>query len=47
MPALIDDNGSFRGQPWGYINHCPDKKAADDAAFGVPGADTAPAKPLH
>ncbi|MEU5397505.1 hypothetical protein [Streptomyces tibetensis] len=31
---LIDDNGSFRGQPWGYINHCPDKKVAHDNLTG-------------
>ncbi|QIY72060.1 hypothetical protein HEP84_25830 [Streptomyces sp. RLB1-33] len=31
---LIDESGAFCGQPWGYINHCPDKKVAADDLSG-------------
>lgn len=31
---LVAEDGTFRGQPWGYVNHCPDKKVPDDNYTG-------------
>lgn len=31
---LVEEDGTFRGQPWGYVNHCPDKKIPADDLSG-------------
>lgn len=33
--SLVDGDGNFRGQPWGFVNHCPDKKVPDDNLTGT------------